>query len=103
MVKLIKNHPKGLFSKIIPNTEGGSLFGVQFRGLAYRIALLRDVATRKLPYFLEFWNETWWEWSLGINAGTIYALVPFRQQGAELFSSKGGKICVSSIFSFFFT
>ena len=68
------------------------------RGLAYRVALLRDVALGKLSYFLEFWNETWWEWSLGINAGTEYAFVPFRHQGAELFSAKGGKMRVLSIF-----
>ena len=68
------------------------------RGLAYRVALLRDVALGKLSYFLEFWNETWWEWSLGINAGTEYAFVPFRHQGAELFSAKGRKMRVLSIF-----
>ena len=68
---------------------------------AYEVSAVRDVALRKLPYFLEFWNETWWEWSLGINAGTVYAFVPFRHQGAELFSAKGGKMGVLSIFRVF--
>ena len=35
---------------------------------------------------------------MGINAGTVYAFVPFRHQGAELFSAKGGKMRVLSIF-----
>ena len=65
---------------------------------AYEVSFVRDVALRKLSYFLEFWNKTWWEWSLGINAGTEYAFVPFRHQGAELFSAKGGKMHVLSIF-----
>ena len=68
---------------------------------AYEVSAVRDVADRKLPYFLEFLNETWWEWSLGINAGTKYAFVPFRHQGAELFSSKGGKMHVIIVFRFF--
>ena len=65
---------------------------------AYEVSAVRNVAHGKLSYFLEFWNETWWEWSLGINAGTEYALVTFRHQGAELFSGKGGKMRVLSVF-----
>ena len=65
---------------------------------AYEVSTVCNVAPRKLPYFLEFWNETWWEWSLGINGGTEYAFVPFRHQGAELFSAKGGKMRVLSVF-----
>ena len=61
---------------------------------AYEVSAVRDVAARKLPYFLEFWNETWREWSLVINAGTVRVLFFWilpSGQGAELFSAKGGK------------
>ena len=50
--------------------------------------------TKKLSYFLEFWNETCRKWSLGIDAGTEYVYFGFRHQGAELFSAKGRKIGV---------
>ena len=68
---------------------------------AYEVSFVRNVAPRKLSYFLEFWNETWWEWSLGINAGTEYAFVPFCHQGAELFCAKGGKMRVLGVFRVF--
>ena len=67
----------------------------------YEVGCVPDVAPRKLPYFLEFWNKTWWECSLGINAVTVYAFVTFHQQGAELFSSKDGKMRVLSVFRVF--
>ena len=38
---------------------------------------------------------------MGINAGTEYAFVPFRHQGAELFSAKGGKMLDLSVFRVF--
>ena len=70
-------------------------------GLAYRVALLRRFVGTKLSYFLEFWNETWRKWSLGIDAGTVVVFFGFRHQGAELFSAKGGKMCFLSVFRVF--
>ena len=63
----------------------------------YEVAVVRNIAGGKLSYFLEFWNETWWKWSFGINAGTQDSFVTFPQQGAELFCVKGGKRRVLSI------
>ena len=60
-----------------------------------------NVAHGKLSYFLKFLNETLLEWSLGINASTLYAFVTFCHQGAELFSAKGGRMLILSVFRVF--
>ena len=68
---------------------------------AYEVGCVREVASRKLPYFLEFWNETWREWSLAIDTGSLYTFVTFCHQGAKLFSGKGRKMRILSIFRVF--
>ena len=60
-----------------------------------------DVAVGKMPYFLEFGNETCRKWSLGIDAGTEYVYFEFRHQGDELFSAEGRKMAVLSVFKGF--
>ena len=68
----------------------------------YEVSAVCNVVAGKLPYFFKFWKETWWEWRLGINTGTLYAFVTFRHLGAELFCAKERKMGVLILFRVFY-
>ena len=80
--------------------RGGSLSGVAFGGRRW-VTRVRGFPPGKLPYFLEFWDETCREWTLGIYAGVLYVFLEFGQQRAELLSAKGEKIGVLAVFDVF--
>ena len=80
--------------------RGGSLSGVAFGG-AGTGASVRGFFRGKLPYFLEFWDETCREWTLDIYAGSLCLIFGFGHQGAELLSAKGEKMGVLAIFGGF--
>ena len=89
---------KGNF--IFPTTEG--FFLKYSSAAAYEVGCVRDVASRKLSYFLEFWNETWREWSLDIDAGTAYVPQQFahrRCMRAKPFTANGRKMRVFNVYS----
>ena len=68
---------------------------------AGRVTPVRGFFRGKLPYFLEFWDETCREWTLDIFAGSVYSFLKFGHQGAELLSAKGEKMGVLAIFGGF--
>ena len=80
--------------------RGGSLSGVAFGGRRW-VTRVRGFFSGKLPYFLEFWDETCREWTLDIYAGNCCVIFGFGHQGAELLTAKGEKMGVLAIFGGF--
>ncbi len=94
--------PKKVFTIKVPlfnhrAKRGGSLSGVAFGGRRW-VTRVRGFFLRKLPYFLEFWDETCREWTLDIYAGSLCVIFGFGHQGAELLSAKGEKMGVLAFF-----
>ena len=48
----------------------------------------------KLPLFLEFWNETWQDWSLAIAGGTAWPVLKSATRGPSLFSNLNDQMAV---------
>jgi len=65
---------------------------------AGRVTPVRGFRRGKLPYFLEFWDETCRKWTLGIYSGVLYGFLEFGHQGDELLSAKGEKMGVLAFF-----
>ena len=51
----------------------------------------------KLPSFLEFWHETWQDWSLAIAGGTVRPVLHLATRGPSLFSNPNPKLAVVGV------
>ena len=48
----------------------------------------------KLPLFLEFWYETWQDWSLAITGGTTWPVLHLPTRGPSLFCNLNPEMAV---------
>ena len=79
------------------------LLGQQFyfsvfcsNSLAYGIVRSRFFV-KKLSKILEFWDETWQEWSMAIAGGTTRPVLNLATRGPSLFSNPNPKLAVLAV------
>ena len=52
----------------------------------------------ELPLTLDFFDETWWEWSMGQAGRNGFDHFGFHHQGAGLLSAEGRKMGVLTVY-----